>query len=83
MKHTNVVEVKIAPTLRNPEIVSGFRDKLAAKAWGEKHGHATVYYLAKKQRVYVERLLTHVDEVAGNIEQASADLLAMAKGAAA
>ena len=82
MKHINVIVVKEPPTLRKPEIVSGFRDKAAVQAWAEKNGHATVYYVEKRQRVYVERFLTQVDEVAGDIEQASAELLAMAKGVA-
>lgn len=81
MSRVNVIVVKEPPTLRKPEIVSGFRDKSAVQAWAEKNGHATVYYLVKRQRVYVERFLIRVDEVAMEIESASVKLVTMAEGA--
>jgi hypothetical protein len=74
-----VIEVKDAPTLKSPAMLSGIRDKNAAQAWGEKNGHATVYFLAKRQRVYAERLQVRVDEQAKDIEQASAELVVMAE----
>jgi hypothetical protein len=75
----NVVLKKSAPTLTKPDILSGIRDRAAAQAWGEKHGYDTVYFIASKQRVYAEKLLVRVDEVAKGIEQASVSLLAMAE----
>jgi hypothetical protein len=77
----NVVEVKAPPTLKSPAMLSGIRDKNAAQAWGEKYGHATVYFLAKRQRVYAEKLLVRVDEKAQEIKQGSADLVAVAEAA--
>jgi hypothetical protein len=76
-----VIEVKEAPRLNAPAILSGIRDKNAAQAWGEKNGHATVYFLAKRQRVYAEKLLARVDVNAEEIETASAKLVVIAEGA--
>jgi hypothetical protein len=76
-----VIKVNEAPKMNNPVMVSGVRDAAAAQTWGEKNGHKVVYYLAKKQRVYAERLLVRVDEKAQEIEQASKELLSMAEGA--
>jgi len=76
---TKVIEVKQAPNMLNPFIQQGIRDKAAAETWGEKNGHAFVYYLPRKQKVYVERLLQKVDEQAQEIEQKSAQLLMFAE----
>lgn len=50
MTRVNVLTVRSAPALKRPVIVSGIRDRAAAQAWGEKNGHAVVYYLVSKQR---------------------------------
>ena len=76
---TKALEVKEAPDLKNPYIQQGIRDLSAAKAWGEKNGHAFVYFIPRKQRVYAERLLQKVDEQAQEIEQKSAQLLMFAE----
>lgn len=78
---TKVIEVKETPKLKNPAMLSGIRDKTAAQSWGEKNGHAVVYFLAKRQRVYAEKLMVRVDEQAEQIEQASAELVSVAEGA--
>lgn len=78
---TKVIEVKETPKLKNPAMLSGIRDKNAAQSWGEKNGHATVYFLVKRQRVYAEKLMVRVDEQAEQIEQASAELVSVAEGA--
>ena len=78
---TCVVEVKEAPTLKAPAMISGIRDKTAALKWGERNGYATVYFLKKRERVYAEKLLTRVEEKAEGIELASAELVVMAEGA--
>ena len=80
-KKTIVVEVKKTPSLLAPAMLSGIRDKSAAQSWGEKNGYAVVYFLAKRQRVYAERLMVRVDEKAEEIEQASAELVSVAEGA--
>lgn len=74
-----VIEVKEPPTMKNPAIQQGIRDKATAQSWGEKNGHTVVYFIAKKQRVYAERLLTKVDVQAGKIEQASVELTIQAE----
>ena len=78
---TKVVEVKEPPKLTSPEILMGVRDRKAAEDWGTKHGHAVVYYIPRKQKVYAERLQVRVDQMAEQIEQASAELVSMAEGA--
>lgn len=78
---TKVIEVKQAPNMTNPNIQQGIRDKTAAQNWGEKNGHAFVYYLPRKQKVYAERLLQKVDEQAQEIEQKSEQLLMFAESA--
>ena len=78
---TNVIEVKETPSLKKPALCQGVRDKKAAQAWGEKNGYATVYFLAKRERVYAEKMLARVDVQAEDIEQTSAELLTMAEGA--
>jgi hypothetical protein len=74
-----VVEVKAPPQMKNPAIQQGIRDKTAAESWGTKNGHAMVYYLSKKQRVYAERLKTRVDQVAERIEERSAQVVLFAE----
>jgi len=69
-----VIEVQSAPALKNPAMLSGIRDKAAAETWGEKNGYPTVYFIAKKQRVYAEKLTIRVDDKARKIEQASVEL---------
>ena len=77
---TKVIDVKEAPPLRNPHILQGIRDTASAQAWGEKNGHAVVYFLAKKQRVYAERLLTDVATQAAQIQKRSRQLVMFAEG---
>ena len=77
---TKVIDVKEAPTLKNPFIQQGIRDAASATAWGEKNGHAVVYFLAKKQRVYAERLKADVAAVAKEIQQRSEQLVLFAEG---
>ncbi len=74
-----VFEVKEIPTLKNPAIQSGIRDAAAAQAWGEKNGHAIVYFLTRKQRVYAERLHTKVDEQAKEIQMKANQLVLFAE----
>lgn len=76
---TKVIEVKQAPNMPNPFIQQGIRDKAAAEAWGQKNGHAFVYYLPRKQKVYAARLLQKVDEQAQEIEKKSEQLLMFAE----
>jgi hypothetical protein len=76
---TIVIEIKQIPNLLQPEMCSGVRDKKSAESWGEKHGYATVYFMARKERVYAEKLLKRVDVKAGEIETASAELVVMAE----
>jgi len=76
---TKVIEVKEAPKLNNPVILQGIRDKAAAETWGMKNGHSVVYFIAKKQRVYAERLHTRVDEQAKVIEKKAVQLLMFAE----
>jgi hypothetical protein len=80
-KKTIVIEVKKTPSLLAPAMLSGIRDKSAAQSWGEKNGYAVVYFWAKRQRVYAEKLMVRVDEQAEQIEQASAELVSVAEGA--
>jgi hypothetical protein len=63
-KSTKVVEVKGAPELKAPAMLSGIRDTQGAERWGERYGYATVYFWSSRQRVYAEKLLTHVEEKA-------------------
>ena len=77
---TKVIEVKEAPTLKNPHILQGIRDSASAQAWGEKNGHAVVYFLPKKQRVYAERLQTNVAALAAQIQEQSHQLVMFAEG---
>lgn len=76
---TKVIEVKETPQLKSPAMLSGIRDKNAAQAWGEKNNYAVVYFMAKRQRVYAEKLLVRVDDKAKQLEQASTELVAMAE----
>jgi hypothetical protein len=78
---TQVIEVKEAPDIKVPDIVQGVRDKQAAKAWGEKKGYDIVYYIARKQKVYANRLMVRVDVQSRESERASVDLLAMVESA--
>lgn len=79
-KKVRVLEVKFAPDLKQLETLSGIRDKAAAEAWGAKHGHAVVYFMVKKQRVFAEKLLARVDEAAKVIEDRSKRLRMFAEG---
>lgn len=74
-----ILEVKEAPKLKNPFIQQGIRDMTSARAWGEKNGHSVVYFIARKQRVYAERLLQKVDEQARAIERKSEQLVLFAE----
>lgn len=75
-----VIEVKAAPDLKNPYIQQGIRDVTSATNWGEKNGHAVVYFIAKKQKVYAERLQTNVAACAEKIELQSVQLVMFAEG---
>jgi hypothetical protein len=77
----NVVPVRQAPKLMQPLIQLGIRDKTAAEAWAVKNGFTTVYFIEGKQKVYGERVLARVDELAKDIEQASVELVEMAEAA--
>jgi len=78
-KKTRVIEVKQAPQLTDPAMISGIRDRAAAEAWGEKHGYVTVYFLAGRQRVYAERMQAVVEQAA-DLEEWSDELVAFAEG---
>lgn len=71
----NVLTVRKAPALKHPVIVSGIRDRESARAWGEKNGHAVVYYLPQKQRAYADQMATRVDQIAGTMQKQSKQLL--------
>ncbi len=75
MMRVNVLIVRRAPDLKHPVIVSGIRDRAAAQAWGEKNGHAVVYYLKQKQRAYADQMATRVDQIAGTMQKQSKQLL--------
>lgn len=77
---TKVIEVKEAPKMKNPVILQGIRDTASAQAWGEKNGHAVVYFIAKKQKVYADRLKTDVATQAAQIECQSQQLVMFAEG---
>ncbi len=72
---TKVIEVREVPQLKKPAIQQGIRDKAAAQNWGEKHGYSTVYFMARKQKVYAEKPQVKVDERAKKIEQDSGPVL--------
>jgi hypothetical protein len=81
-QRVNVVEIKDAPKLKYPAVIQqGIRDKASAEKWGMKNGFPTVYFMSKRQKVYAERLQTRVDHIAQAIEEASADLVAVAEAA--
>lgn len=75
MMRVTVLTVRVAPSLKRPVIVSGIRDRAAAQAWGEKNGHAVVYYLKQKQRAYADQMATRVDQIAGTMQKQSEQLL--------
>lgn len=77
----DVRQVTKAPILREPLIQQGIRDKTAAEAWALKNGFAVVYFMARKQKVYGERLRADVAEVAKGIEAQSEQLVLFAEGA--
>ncbi len=74
-----VIEVKQAPTLGDPAMISGIRDRAAAEAWGTKHGYVTVYFLASRQRVYAERMQAVAAQAAA-LEARSEQLVLFAEG---
>jgi ribosomal protein L37AE/L43A len=59
---TKVVEVKTAPQLQVAAIQQGIRDKAAAENWGKRNRYPIVYFMARKQKVYAEKLRTKVDD---------------------
>ncbi|RPI95395.1 MAG: hypothetical protein EHM40_03335 [Chloroflexi bacterium] len=65
-----VIEVKEPPQLKSPAIQQGIRDKAAAQNWAEKNGYATVYFMARKQKVYAEKLPVKVGDQAKQLEMA-------------
>ena len=66
-----VIEVKQAPQLQVAAIQQGIRDKAAAQHWAEKNGYTTVYFMARKQKVYAEKLQVKVNDQAKQIERKS------------
>jgi hypothetical protein len=76
---TRVIEIKEAPVLKNPFVQQGIRDLNSAKAWGEKNGHAVVYFMPKKQKVYADRLKTDVAAQAEKLEEQSVQLVMFAE----
>ena len=77
---TKVIEIKETPALKNPFIQQGIRDTAAAQTWGEKNGHAVVYFMSKKQKVYADRLKTDVAAVAEQLHEKSEQLVLFAEG---
>lgn len=56
-KKPQVILVNVPPQINNPFIQQGIRDKEAAEHLAVKHGYKIIYYLAKKQKVYAERIV--------------------------
>jgi hypothetical protein len=75
----NVIPVKQAPKLNNPLIQRGIRDRAAAEAWAIKNGFTTVYFMKSQEKVYGEKLLADVAEVAKGIEAKSEQLVMFAE----
>lgn len=75
-----VIEKKEAPHGIGFEMQQGITSKESAMKWAIKRGYSVVFYVAKKQRVYADRLQARIDHQASKIEQASVDLLAVAEG---
>jgi len=71
----NVIIVTEVPQFVNPQLQSGIRNKEEAAAWAEKNGFSTVYLLAKRERIYADRLTVRVDAQAKQIERKSRKLL--------
>lgn len=57
-----IILVKQAPTISNPIIQNGFRDRQAVESWAVKHGYATVYYMEARQRIYADRSQRMVEQ---------------------
>jgi hypothetical protein len=76
---TKVIEIKETPSLKNPAIMVGIRDKAAAQRWGEKNGYAVVYFITRRQKVYAEKLTAKVDALAKDLHARSAELREMAE----
>ena len=72
---TRVITIKVAPVMRQPEIVQGVRDETSARAWGERNGYAEVYFLKRRERAYAEKMQVRVDEQAKAIEMKSHQLV--------
>ena len=80
MNKINVITVCQPPKLKNPLIQCGIRDKTTAEAWAKKNGFMVVYFMKNREKVYGERLRADVAQVAQGLEQASAELVALAEG---
>ena len=78
---TKVIDVKEPPKDILFVTQYGIADKDAAQRWGEKNGHAVVYFLSSKQRAYADHLQVRVDVKAEEIESKSEDLLHTAEAA--
>jgi hypothetical protein len=65
---TKVIEVKEAPAIKHLDTLSGIRDAKQAEAWGMKYGYPVAYFMARKQRVYADKLSARVDEKAKKLE---------------
>lgn len=79
MKDVNVVEVKSAPAIGKPEMLTGIRTREAAQAWGAKRGYATVYFWKERERVYADKLSKDVAFLAKQVETKSDHLVEMAE----
>lgn len=75
-----VIEKKEAPHGIGFEMQQGITSKESAMKWAIKHGYSVVFYVAKKQRVYADRLQARIDHQASKIEQDSAELVKIAEG---
>lgn len=79
MNGARVEIVTAAPRLPRMDLLSGIRDKVAAKAWGDKHGYSAVFFWPSRQRVYAERMAQVVEQAAA-LEAQSAELVQFAEG---
>jgi len=60
---TKVNNVNGSPDLKNLDFMCGVKDRMAAQAWGEKHGYAIVYFWPRRNRAYAEKLTARIDLV--------------------
>lgn len=55
LNKVKVNEVKEAPAIGKPEMMSGIRTKEAAESWARKNGYSAVYWFRKYERVYADK----------------------------